>query len=86
MRTVNKSISELVGLPFTEIVGKKFFDFVEEPSRSAVEAGLARFLEKRHWTGTVRVRFKNNDRPLYFDCVLTVSYTHLDVYKRQKWS
>jgi PAS domain S-box-containing protein len=70
MRTVNKSISELVGLPFTEIVGKKFFDFVEEPSRSAVEAGLARFLEKRHWTGTVRVRFKNNDRPLYFDCVL----------------
>ena len=70
MCTVNKSISELVGLPFTEIVGKKFFDFVEEPSRSAVEAGLARFLEKRHWTGTVRVRFKNNDRPLYFDCVL----------------
>jgi PAS domain S-box-containing protein len=70
LRTVNKSISELVGVPFTEIIGKKFFDFVEEPSRGSVEAGLARFLEKRHWTGTVRVRLKNNDRPLYFDCVL----------------
>jgi PAS domain S-box-containing protein len=70
MRTVNKSISELVGLPFTDIVGKKFFDFVDEPNRAGVEAGLARFLEKRHWTGTVCVRLKNSTRPLYFDCVL----------------
>jgi PAS domain S-box-containing protein len=70
MRTVNKSISDLLNLPFTEIVGKKFFDFVDEPSRDQVESGLARFLEKRHWTGAVRVRLKNNPRPLYFDCVL----------------
>ncbi len=70
LRTVNKSVSELVGLPYTAIVGQKFFDLVEEPTRDSVEAGLARFLDKRHWTGTVRIRFKNNSRPLYFDCVL----------------
>jgi PAS domain S-box-containing protein len=70
LRTVNKSVSLLLGLPYTAIVGKKVFDFLEEPSRSNLEAGLARFLEKRHWTGTVRVRLKDNPRPLYFDCVL----------------
>ncbi len=70
MRTVNRSIADLVGLPFTDIVGRKFFDFVEEPTRENVEAGLARFLEKRHWAGTVRVRLKNKTRPLYFDCAL----------------
>src|SRR5271168_1270798 len=70
LRTVNKSVAELVALPFTEIVGKKFFDFLEEPSRESLESGLSRFLEKRHWTGTVRVRLKNNPRPLFFDCVL----------------
>jgi PAS domain S-box-containing protein len=70
LRTVNKSVSELVGLPYTAIVGQKFFDLLEEPSRESVEAGLSRFLEKRHWTGTVRIRFKNNSRPLFFDCVL----------------
>jgi PAS domain S-box-containing protein len=70
LRTVNKSVAELVGLPFTSIVGKKFFDFLEEPNRGSLEAGLSRFLEKRHWAGTIRVRFKNNARPLYFDCVL----------------
>ncbi len=70
LRTVNKRVSQLVGRPYTAIVGRKFFELVEEPARASVEAGLVRFLEKRHWSGTVRVRFKNNPRPFYFDCVL----------------
>jgi PAS domain S-box-containing protein len=70
LRTVNKRVSELAGLPYTAIVGHKFFEFLEEPTRNSVEGGLVRFLEKRHWAGTVRVRFKNGSRPLYFDCVL----------------
>jgi PAS domain S-box-containing protein len=70
LRTVNKSVSELVGLPYTAIVGQKFFEFLEEPTRSSMEAGISRFLDKRHWAGTVRVRLKNSSRPLYFDCVL----------------
>jgi PAS domain S-box-containing protein len=70
LRTVNKSVSDLLGLPYAAIVGKKAFEFIEEPRRESMEAGLARFLERRHWAGTVRVRFKNNERPLYFDSVL----------------
>lgn len=70
VRTVNKRISELAGLPYAEIVGRKFFDILEEPTRSQVEAGLGRFLERRHWAGTVRVRLRNGKRPFYFDCVL----------------
>src|SRR5580704_14104333 len=70
LRTVNKRVSELAALPYTAIVGHKFFEFLEEPTRTSVESGLVRFLEKRHWAGTVRVRFKNGSRPLYFDCVL----------------
>jgi PAS domain S-box-containing protein len=70
LRTVNKRVSELLGLPYTSIVGKKAFEFIEEPRRENFEAELPRFLEKRHWAGTVRLRFKNNGRPLYFDCVL----------------
>jgi PAS domain S-box-containing protein len=70
IRTVNKRVAEITGLPYTEIVGHKVFEFVEEPPRNNVETGLPRFLEKRHWAGTVRVRFKNTARPFYFDCVL----------------
>ena len=70
LRTVNKSVSELVGLPYTAIVGHKFFEFIEEPNRESLEINLSRFLDKRHWAGTVRLRLKNNARPLFFDCVL----------------
>src|SRR5271166_4622749 len=70
VRTVNKSVAELMDLPYNAIVGQKFLDFMEEPTRASVEAGLARFLEKKHWAGTVRVRLKKSARPLYFDCVL----------------
>jgi PAS domain S-box-containing protein len=70
MRTVNKRISELTGLPYSELIGRKIYDLVEEPAQADVERGLGRFLEKKRWAGTVRVRLKNNSRPLYFECVL----------------
>lgn len=70
VRTVNKRVTELTGLPFTELVNHKIYDFIEEPLREEVERGLGRFLEKKRWAGTVRLRLKNNSRPLYFDCVI----------------
>ncbi|MGA7906942.1 MAG: PAS domain S-box protein [Candidatus Sulfotelmatobacter sp.] len=70
LRTVNKRVTELAGLPYNALVGHKFFEFIEEPTRDAVEAGLGRFMEKKHWAGTLRVQLKNSTRPLYFECVL----------------
>jgi PAS domain S-box-containing protein len=70
MRTVNKRITELTGLTYSELVGRKIYDLVEEPTQEEVERGLGRFLEKKRWSGTVRIRLKNNTRPLYFECVL----------------
>jgi len=70
LRTVNRRITELSGLPYSSLVGHKFFEFIEEPARDAAEASLGRFMEKRHWAGTLRVKLKNSSRPLYFDCVL----------------
>jgi len=70
LRTVNKRVTELTGTPYSEIVGRKIYDFVEEPTREETERSLGRFLEKKRWAGTVRIRLKNDSRPHYFDCVL----------------
>src|SRR5579863_8870909 len=70
LRTVNRRISELAGEPYQGLVGKKIYDFLEEPTREDVEQGLGRFLEKKRWAGTARVRLKNSARPLYFECVV----------------
>ena len=70
LRTVNRRVAELTGLTYSQLVGSKVYDFVEDPARDEIERGLGRFLEKKRWTGTVRIRLKNNSRPFYFDCVL----------------
>ncbi|HKH99304.1 MAG TPA: PAS domain S-box protein, partial [Candidatus Sulfotelmatobacter sp.] len=70
VRTVNKRVTQLVGMSYAELVGRKIYDFVLEPTREEIERGLGRFLEKRHWAGTVRVRLVNSSRPLYLDCVI----------------
>jgi PAS domain S-box-containing protein len=70
LRTVNKRVADLTGLRYSELVGRKIYELLEEPAREDAEHELGRFLEKKHWTGTVKVRLKSNTRPLYFECVI----------------
>lgn len=70
LRTVNRRISELAGQTYQGLVGQKIYDFIEEPTRESVEQGVGRFLDKKRWAGTVRVRLKGSARPLYFECVV----------------
>src|SRR5215469_3093127 len=70
VRTVNKRVAELCQLSYSQLVGNKIYDLVEEPTREEMEHGLGRFLDKKRWAGMVRLRLKNSSRPLYFDCVL----------------
>jgi PAS domain S-box-containing protein len=70
IKTVNRRVTELLGIPYSEVVGHRIDEFLEEPKREEVDRGLTCFLEKRRWSGMVRVRLKANTRILYFDCAL----------------
>jgi len=70
LRTVNRRVTELTGLSYSQLVGSKAYDLIEEPAREDLELGLGRFLATRRWAGTVRIRFKGQTRPLYFECAL----------------
>jgi PAS domain S-box-containing protein len=70
LRTVNRRVAELTGITYSELVGRKIYHFIEEPTQEEVERGLGRFLDKKRWAGTVRLRLKNSSRPLYFDCAV----------------
>src|ERR1700694_459301 len=56
LRTVNKRITEITGATYSELVGRKIYDFVEEPTQADVERSLGLFLEKKRWAGTVPLR------------------------------
>ena len=72
IRAVNRSFSDLVGMPFQQIIGKPITDFLEEGSQEGSEllrCAMPRFMERRQWSGVVQVRLKAQATPFYFDCV-----------------
>ena len=72
IRAVNRIFSDLVETPFQEIIGRPLSEFVQpgtEQEENLVKRAMPRFQERRHWTGVVQVRLKNQSSPFYFDCV-----------------
>jgi PAS domain S-box-containing protein len=70
IKTVNRRVTELLGIPYADVIGHRVEEFLDEPKREDVDRNLARFLEKRRWTGLVSVRLRASARTLYFDCAL----------------
>jgi PAS domain S-box-containing protein len=70
LRTVNRPVTEILGIPYSEIVGHKLEELLATPLRAEGDATLSRFLEKRHWSGVVEVQLKTGSAPRYYDCVL----------------
>jgi len=70
IQTLNRTVVELLGRPFSEIAGHNLEEFLLEPTRAEAEKARARFLERRHWSGVLRARTKNHPAVRYFDCVV----------------
>jgi two-component system, NtrC family, sensor kinase len=70
VRTVNRRTTEVLGVPYSDLVGHKLEEFLGAPIHAEASGSLARFLEKRSWSGVVEVHPKNDSRRLYYDCVV----------------
>jgi two-component system NtrC family sensor kinase len=70
LRTVNRRVAEITGLSYSELVGHKAYELIEEPTRDEIERGLGGFLRSRRWAGTVRLKLKDSSRPLYLECAV----------------
>jgi PAS domain S-box-containing protein len=79
IRTVNRRATDFMGVQYADLVGHRITDLLDEPSPSDLERGLARFMERRHWTGIVPLRKKNSDQVYYFDCVVNAIVNNNEV-------
>lgn len=73
IRAVNRSFADLVNAPFQQIIGRRLDEFVEDPGgeeRRLAEAALPGVIERRRWDGTLRIRFKGQPTPRFFDCMI----------------
>jgi PAS domain S-box-containing protein len=74
IRAANRSFSELLDRPFQKVIGRSLAELVEDEgagdgSKESLARGMAKFLEKRHWTGVVHIRLKDRGTTHYFECV-----------------
>src|ERR1700687_665335 len=60
LRTVNRRTSEILDVPYSELVGHKLQEFLGAPLHAEASGTLERFLEKRNWSGVVEVQLKND--------------------------
>lgn len=70
MRAANRSFADLLGVQFPDFVGHRLDEFIEEPTAAQVEQGKARFLQKLHWSGLVRVKLRRSGGIRFLDCSL----------------
>jgi two-component system NtrC family sensor kinase len=71
LRTVNRRVTEILGVPYSQLMGHKLDDFMGAPPIAEEPFDLVRFLEKRTWTGVVAVKLKNNPKRFFYDCVVS---------------
>ena len=69
----NRRFADLLGRTFHELVGRRLDEFVELADASGLanaQRQLPSFLERRHWSGVLRLRFKRESSLRYFQCTL----------------
>jgi PAS domain S-box-containing protein len=70
LKTVNRRTTEILGLPYSQLVGHKLEEFLRAPLHAEEPGSLSKFLDKRNWSGVVEVYLKNDSRRLYYDCMI----------------
>ncbi len=74
LRTVNRRVTEILGIPYAAVLGHKLTDFLSAPPVTETPFDLSRFLEKRSWTGVIAIQLKSEvtatPRRLYYDCMV----------------
>ncbi len=75
IRAANRSFAHLLELPFSEFIGHRLDEFLDAPEgsgRAAALKALPQLLDRRHWSGVLRVRVRRGGAVRFFDCMLHV--------------
>jgi PAS domain S-box-containing protein len=68
IRVANRRLSELVDVPFPQLIGCRLTDFIETPTRAQFQQWLPRLLESGSWSGIIPVKLKKDRESRHFQC------------------
>jgi PAS domain S-box-containing protein len=72
IRVANLQLSQIFGVSFQDLIGRKVTDFIQSPSGADFERALPALLTTGAWSGTIPVRLKRDSGSRYFSCWLQV--------------
>ncbi|MGC2330845.1 MAG: PAS domain S-box protein [Candidatus Acidiferrales bacterium] len=70
VRVANRQLSEIIGVPFQDLVGHSLAEFVESPTLDGARRQLAALANKGTWSGIVPIKLKKDPTARYFSCWL----------------
>ncbi|MFY9528658.1 MAG: PAS domain S-box protein [Candidatus Acidiferrales bacterium] len=85
-QVANRRCVEIFGVSFQELIGHRFDEFLAEPARAAAEQGLPEFLERKAWSGVLRLRLKKTGEARYFDTFLRALVENGQVTSVSGWA
>jgi len=79
----NRSCADLLGQPFSALVGRPLDEFLDLPDGTGRASGvkaLPRLLERRNWSGVLRIRLKSGASTRFFQCSVHILERNSRVY------
>ncbi|HKQ87528.1 MAG TPA: PAS domain-containing protein [Candidatus Acidoferrales bacterium] len=70
IRVANARFSEILDVPFADLIGHNLAEFVAKPTPEDIGRELPGFLRAGAWSGRVPVQLRRTNVLLYFDCYL----------------
>lgn len=70
IRVANVRFAEIIGVPFSDLIGHSLCEFLANPSASDIAKAVPDFLRAGSWSGRVPIRLKRTNETFYFDCYL----------------
>jgi PAS domain S-box-containing protein len=68
IRVANRCLSELLGVSFQYLIGRRITDFIEVPTHEQFQELLPLLLRAESWVGTVSVCLRKDREPRQFHC------------------
>src|SRR6202050_223088 len=68
IRVANRRLSELVDVPFPQLIGCRLTDFIETPTRAQFQQWLTQLLKSGSWSGILTVKLKKDRESRHFQC------------------
>ncbi|MGA8220845.1 MAG: PAS domain S-box protein [Candidatus Acidiferrales bacterium] len=68
LQVANRYMAQVLDVPFQELIGHSFEEFIAEPTRAEAERALGWLLELGNWSGRISLRLKKSGELRFFDC------------------